>query len=213
MSKLIVHAPASPKNSNLCGSGFRGHIIFNDGGKCTECQRIHKKVTCPECIFKQVGGLVFGSYGAPGWTSAGKEDKKKAARDWKKDLNKEHTAQEVVHAVKDLPQGFTMTQLIDDSHGRSKRKGWYTGVEFNIPEKLALIHSEVSEALEDHRNNAMSTEVNENGKPEGFGTELADIIIRVADLAGKLKIDLDAEIRQKAAYNETRPYRHGQKVC
>ena len=114
-----------------------------------------------------------------------------------------------------LHPNFTTAQLIADSHGRSIRKGWYSGVDFNfnIPEKLALIHSEVSEALEDHRNNRLFTVVNEKGKPEGFGTELADIIIRVADLAGKMNIDLDLEIRRKAAYNETREYRHGNKSC
>ena len=48
-------------------------------------------------------------------------------------------------------------------------------------------------------------------KPEGFPTELADVVIRVGDLAGRLGIDLAAVIGEKMAYNITRPYRHGGK--
>lgn len=117
---------------------------------------------------------------------------------------------------------------VKDSHERASEKGWWdnciddTGiydpedgiradlVEKAIPEKLALIHSEVSEALEDYRNGAMHTG-HPYGKPVGFPSELADIIIRVCDLAGALGIDLEAEVARKAAYNETRTYRHGGK--
>lgn len=48
-------------------------------------------------------------------------------------------------------------------------------------------------------------------KPEGVPSELADIVIRVADICGYYGIDLDAAITQKMAYNRTRPYRHGGK--
>jgi NTP pyrophosphatase (non-canonical NTP hydrolase) len=50
-------------------------------------------------------------------------------------------------------------------------------------------------------------------KPEGFGSELADIVIRVFDLAEDLGIDIAAEIRRKMRYNESRAYRHGGKVA
>lgn len=81
-----------------------------------------------------------------------------------------------------------------------------------IPEKLALIHSEVSEALEDYRNGFLKLNI-ENGKPVGFPSELADIVIRVYDLAGALEIDLDAVLDLKHEYNKTRAYRHGNKKC
>lgn len=48
-------------------------------------------------------------------------------------------------------------------------------------------------------------------KPEGLPSEVADAVIRLFTFAAKYKIDLPAIIREKLAYNETRPYRHGRK--
>ena len=49
------------------------------------------------------------------------------------------------------------------------------------------------------------------GKPEGIAAELADAVIRSADLCGALGIDLEEVISEKMKYNEGRPYRHGKK--
>lgn len=94
--------------------------------------------------------------------------------------------------------------------------GWWEG-EPNIPEKLALIHSEVSEALEEYRAGKpldliyFSDPKDEKSKPEGFGVELADAIIRILDLCGYLQIDMAELIALKHNYNLTRSYRHGGK--
>lgn len=44
-----------------------------------------------------------------------------------------------------------------------------------------------------------------------MAVELADAVIRIADLCGYLGIDLDAVISEKMAYNETRPFKHGKR--
>ncbi len=86
----------------------------------------------------------------------------------------------------------------------------------NVPEKLALIHEEVSEALGEYRSDRMRLWFAEgssgSSKPEGFGVELADAVIRIADLAEALEIDLETLIQLKHRYNVNRPHKHG-KVC
>ena len=58
-----------------------------------------------------------------------------------------------------------------------------------VPEKLTLVHSEISEALEDLRVGKMETTLNEKGKPEGFYSELADVVIRIYDLLGACDLE------------------------
>ena len=73
----------------------------------------------------------------------------------------------------------------------------------NIAEKLCLIHSEVSEAMEADRSK----------DPKGcdVAEELADAIIRILDLAEYLGFDMEAEVARKHNINETRPIRHGKR--
>lgn len=88
-------------------------------------------------------------------------------------------------------------------HENAVDHGWWDE-ERGFPEVLALIHSEVSEALEEYRNGRLPTEVytGNNGKPEGIPIELADVIIRVLDYCGYAGIDIDAAISQKHEYNK-----------
>ena len=94
--------------------------------------------------------------------------------------------------------------------------GWWEGPAApNIPEKLALIHSEISEALEDYRagGGLQNIYYDANEKPEGFAVELADAVIRIMDLCGHLGINLAEAIAVKHNYNLTRAYRHGGKLA
>ena len=105
----------------------------------------------------------------------------------------------------------------DEIHEIAKEKGWYDGEGRNIGEALMLIVTEAAEAMEDVRVGRMVTvHILESGnicKPEGFPIEIADILIRCLDLCGYLNIDIEEAVRQKVAYNRTRPVRHGGKFA
>jgi NTP pyrophosphatase (non-canonical NTP hydrolase) len=111
-----------------------------------------------------------------------------------------------------MGRSLTLSELVEKAHGMAKGKGWWEGTH-NLPEKLALIHSEVSEALEAYRDRMPPVFYADGGKPEGLAVELADAVIRIADLCGYLKVDLADVIAKKMAYNATRPHRHGGRKC
>ena len=110
---------------------------------------------------------------------------------------------------------LTINDLIQTSHNTAKEKGWWDDSNRNVGELLALVHSEISEALEVYRikgrDGLQEIWEDEKGKPEGFVTELADVIIRIADLCGEFNLDLESTLVKKMEFNKTRPYRHGNK--
>jgi NTP pyrophosphatase (non-canonical NTP hydrolase) len=107
---------------------------------------------------------------------------------------------------------MTITELVDICYKAACDKGWG---EKPVPvtEQVALIHSEASEALEAYRNHEPVSWIDKDGKPQGIASEYADILIRVGHYSKLLKIDLEAEVQRKLAYNATRPHRHGGKEC
>lgn len=117
-----------------------------------------------------------------------------------------------------------INELVQAAHTNAVNKGWWDE-DRSFGEIIALIHSEVSEALEEFRNGRNPTEVwyehegqeyavqvDDSYKPCGIPSELADIVIRVMDACGRYGIDLEQAIQEKMAYNATRPQRHGGKV-
>jgi NTP pyrophosphatase (non-canonical NTP hydrolase) len=69
-------------------------------------------------------------------------------------------------------------------------------------QKLCLIHSEISEAMEGDRKNLMDDKLPHRQMRE---VELADAVIRIFDLAGAYGMDLGGAIAEKMAYNAQRP--------
>ncbi|MDD4271717.1 MAG: hypothetical protein PHF50_02840 [Patescibacteria group bacterium] len=82
---------------------------------------------------------------------------------------------------------------------RDKKFG-ITPEEVNTFEKFALIHSEISEAMEAYRRK------NLDGK-DGLAEELADAVIRIMHLAGVHKINLEKEILKKLETNKNREWK------
>lgn len=95
----------------------------------------------------------------------------------------------------------SINELIKECNCIAKSKGWWE-TERNDGELIALMHSELSEALEAMRN---------HGKKEDLAEELADCCIRIFDYCGARDIDLEKALVKKMEYNKGRPYRHGKK--
>lgn len=111
---------------------------------------------------------------------------------------------------------MTLNDQRDKCHEIAKSKGWYDDGPRNTGEQLMLIVTEVAEAMEEvrkHGDRKLLYFSGKDSKPEGFAIELADVLIRVFDLAGSLGIDLDTAVTLKMDYNETRPHRHGGKLA
>lgn len=89
----------------------------------------------------------------------------------------------------------------------------FVGEEQNVGEKIALITSELSEALEEERAGkpVLYYDPAHPDKPEGVGVEMADAVIRILGFCEHRDINLEALIELKHEYNKTRPHRHGGK--
>ena len=93
---------------------------------------------------------------------------------------------------------MTIQQLTALIMEQAKQKGFGTKPEeINVVEKIALIHSEVSEAFEAYRHK------NIDGK-DGFKEELGDTVQRILHLCGVLNIDIEESIIKKIEANKER---------
>lgn len=100
-----------------------------------------------------------------------------------------------------------INDLSVDIHKRNVDAGWWhdlkTGekLDRNMGELLCLVHSEISEAMEGYRKNLMDEKLPHR---KAIEVELADVYIRIFDIAGALNLDLGGAMSEKLEYNKNR---------
>lgn len=119
----------------------------------------------------------------------------------------------------------TLKEMQSEIREVNEGNGWFEN-DRTVGDDVALLHSEVSEMFEAFRDGGLADhtlyEIDEGGKvvadstlnpkPEGFGSECADVLIRLLDTCERRGIDLDYEYARKIAHNRTRGHRHGGKL-
>ena len=89
-----------------------------------------------------------------------------------------------------------INRICKEVHAIALKQGFWENKD--IPTKLMLCVTELGESCEAHR-------CNDN---DGFREELIDTLIRLLDLLGYLKVDVEKELLKKHEENKKRPYKH-----
>lgn len=128
-----------------------------------------------------------------------------AERDEIKKLDVVRVPKNMTSVEKDIYDGILTAQRA--FHKTAKESGWYVDLTNGLPidrkfsEVVALMHSELSEALEADRKNLMDDKLPHRN---GIEVELADLIIRVLDTAEYLNLDVAGALIEKNRYNISR---------
>lgn len=103
------------------------------------------------------------------------------------------------------------------AHSLAVEKGFYKGRDSTNDllwdaTRLMKIVAELAEAYEDIKKGNTTDRLDENGKPQGLGHELADVFLFLVDFAESKNIDLESVVETKHRFNCSRPYMHGNKL-
>lgn len=108
----------------------------------------------------------------------------------------------------------SLNRIAARSHEIAVEHGFFEG-DVDVASICSNLHGEVSELWEAYRKNQLDSPCEKAEKMEKPLTcaeeELADIVIRALDDAVVLGVDIGRAVAVKMAYNETRPYKHGDK--
>ncbi|NUF08919.1 hypothetical protein [Snodgrassella sp. ESL0324] len=120
---------------------------------------------------------------------------------WWDDLAAKRFRKDNISDIDHLPEGYK-SEVLDSIN---------TSINLIITQKLALIHSEISEALEGLRKDLKDDHLPQY---DMFAVELADALIRILDLAGAFNIPIGNIMMEKWDYNtkrvdHTREHRSG----
>lgn len=107
-----------------------------------------------------------------------------------------------------------INRVCDIFHLNASKHGFHPAEETDkqfIPQAVANFHGEASELWEAYRKGQLNKPCDKHIGLTCQSEELADLFIRVCDVAKHLGTNLGYAVAQKHIYNINRPFRHGDK--